>query len=148
MGIDARSTGHTKAQAEALELAARKLLGLPRFPDGATGPRSRALLAAINADRAKLGDAAALRKHAAYCTTTHAHVVTSDAPEIKATPSARPLVAEADGKYSYPDSTTLRDAMADAAKRARCSAAELAALDAHAAGAKPADADVPKEIEP
>jgi hypothetical protein len=137
MGIDAQSTGHTKASAEAVERAARKILGLPRFPDGATGPRSRALLAQINADRIAFGDAAALKKHAKHCTLFHAALLSSDPLEYIAVPSARPLVPEKDGTYSCADSTVLRAALSDPDARKRCSAQELAKLDQHAASAKP-----------
>ncbi|MCK9357798.1 MAG: hypothetical protein M0R22_11750 [Dehalococcoidia bacterium] len=139
------STGHTKASAEEIEKAARKILGLPRFPDGATGSRSAALLAQINADRGKLGDAAAMKMHAAHCTLFHASALDSDPAEYRAVSSARPLAAEKDGTYSCADSSVLRAALADPEARRKCTSAELAKLDAHVASAKPIEEPVAEE---
>ena len=133
------STGHTKAEAENLERAARKLLELPCLPDGANGPRGKAILEQINADKVKLGKAATLRKWAHVSTMCHACMLPEDPPEHKAHPSVRDvsvLKHPDKDEYHYPTGK-LVEKLSDPSARAECNHAELSALDTHAAAAKP-----------
>ena len=140
-----QSTGHSKAEAESLEIAARKMLEIPRLPDGANGPMGRAVLDAIRADEAKLGKSAALRKWARCSTVANACALDTDPAEHRAASglAAASLRHPDREEYRYPIGA-LAAALSDAAARAKCSAAELAKLDAAAAAAKP----LPKDWEP
>jgi len=120
------------------EKAARKLLGIPAFPDTATGPASGKLLAQINADLAKLGDAKALERWARHCTVAYAGSVDDDAAYVKA--ACGQPVKPGD---PYPVGAELAAVAKDPEKRRKCSAQELAALDA-AVSAAPKPAEVPK----
>lgn len=139
---------HGKANVEKLEKAARELLGIPRLPDGANGPRSQAILAQIQADERTLGKTAALAKWARVSTVAHAIALDTDPPEHK-TASGRG-VADLErptdkGSYHYPHSAALEKALTDPGKRAKCSAAALAMLDAHRAGAVETEPERVKE---
>ena len=133
------SLTHGKANVEALERDARALLGIPALPDGANGPRGRAILAQIQADEKAHGKAAALRKWAHVSTVAYACALDDDPDEHKQ--AARRTIKDLEhptrkGEYAFPDSARLQAALANPTARARCSAQALARLDAHRSGAK------------
>jgi hypothetical protein len=148
---------HGQANVIALERAARDLLAIPALPDGANGPRGRAILAQIQADEASMGKDAALRKWARVSTVAYACALDDDPDEHK---SASGRTVESlehptkKGEYAFPDTARLQAAIADPTARAKCSAAALAALDDHASKAedldeedwKPADKPIVGEI--
>lgn len=146
------SVVHGKANVEKLERHARELLGIPALPDGATGPRSAALLAQIQADERTLGKAAALAKWAHVSTVAHAIALDDDPPEHRAA-SGRGVASlehpTNKGTYHYPHSAALERALTNPVARSKCSATALAALDAHKAGlADPPDEWKPKGKQP
>lgn len=143
---------HGKANVEKLERSARELLSIPALPDGATGPRSQALLAQIRADEQSMGKAAALRKWAHVSTVAHAISLDDDPPEHKAA-SGRGVESlehpTNKGTYHYPHSAALEKALTNPVARAKCSPTALAALDSHRAGlADPPDEWKPKGKQP
>lgn len=128
------STRLTKEQARELERAARELLGIPKLPDGANGPRSRAALAQILADEATMGKEATLRKWAKNSTVAHAFTLDTDPDEHKQ--ASKRTVADYEhptrkGEYHYPLSRALEEALSNTEKRSKCSSSSLAKLDKH-----------------
>lgn len=122
------------------ETAARKVLGIPAFPSRGTGPVSAAIVAKVQADRAKLGDVKARDAWAHCCTVAYTASVDTDSAAVKAV--CRFTAAQT---AAVPVTTTLADASKDPAARAKCSAAELTALDA-AVATKPTGVAVAEEI--
>jgi len=129
------STGYTKTEIEAMERAARKLLDIPALPDTLTDD--------IRADVAESGIHAALLKWTS--TVAYAFALDTDPAEFKARSgrTAEHYRHPVKDEYCYPVNA-LATKLADPSARAKCAAAELAVLDAHAAAAKP----LPKEWEP
>ena len=138
---------HGKANVEALERSARELLGIPALPDGANGPRGKAILEQIKRDEIDLGKSAALGKWAHVSTVAYAAALDEDPPEHKN--ASKRTIKDLEhptqkGTYAFPDSPRLQAALANPTARAKCSAKALQALDGHAANAK----DLPKDWEP
>lgn len=121
-----------KSKLDKLEKAARKLLGLPKLPDGATGPRSRMLLAQIQKDQNELGNDVALKKWAKYSSLSYAYIMDDDPIEYKNSSKMRAEhLKNKNGDYQFPHSNKLEKALSDSSARSKCNSEDLSLLDEH-----------------
>jgi len=123
----------SKSDVEELEKAAREILQIPSLPDSANGPRGKAILAQIQEDEKKIGKEAALRKWAHFSTVAYACALDEDPVEYKKASKVNIKDLEnpvEKGKYHFPNSSCLQEALANPEKRKNCSNQTLMVLEA------------------